>query len=667
MDLKNSYEPVNPALRLRNAIARVFTPPPTEMPSVWANREFTLSKEYANSKSKLTLWPFQEEPLDCFHWSHPCQEIVMMAGVQLLKSVIIQLAIAWVIYADPGPALMLLPREDDIERFTRDRVDPMVRDNAALAARVVESKSREKGNTVDKKSFEGGQIHFVAANSAQNVSSFTSRFGFADELDRCPMTLPPDGDLVQLFRNRFTAFTTQRKIIWSSSPTVKGRSNIEKRWKVSDQRQYHVPCPHCLHKQPLLWEHLQWGELDPTIVWYECQNPACQQPIENKHLWWMLQKENGAAWVAGNPKSNMPGFTISHLYHPDQEWKYLVAEWLQAEGKVDEERTFINTKLGRLYEENSDVPDWQILRKRAGGYELGEMPRQALLLTAGIDVQGDRIEVGMWGWDRRTRSWLVHYQVIPGNTALDEPWDNLTDYLNSPFRHPLGADVFASMIVLDCNYKQVQAYSWLRKIDQGRFAGKVMGIRGDVRSAGVFGRPFIADTRTNGRAVRSGVRIWPLNVSALKSELFGFLSLELEEQEEKPRGWIHLPVMDDYWYEQLTAECLMKKKSKSGYEEAVWVKTGPNEALDTRVYARAGHHRLGCDNWPEHRWDELERQLAVQQETFLFEAPRTEKTPPAVPSRAAGKPPIRVVKPVPAALVAQQAPRPSVIRREVSW
>ncbi len=588
----------------------------------------------------------------------------MMAGVQLLKSVVIQLAIAWVIYADPGPALMLLPRENDIERFTRDRIDPMIRDNAALAERVVESKSREKGNTVDKKSFEGGQIHFVAANSAQNVSSFTSRFGFADELDRCPMTLPPDGDLVQLFRNRFTAFTTQRKIMWSSSPTVKGRSNIEKRWKVSDQSQYHVPCPHCGHKQPLVWENLHWGELDPTIVWYECQNSQCEQPIENKHLWWMLQEENGAEWVASNPSSKIPGFTISHLYHPDKPWSDLVAEWLAAEGNPDSEKTFINTQLGRLYEEKGDVPDWQILKKRAGGYELGEMPKDALILFAGIDVQGDRIEVAQWGFGRSTQSWLVHYQVIPGNTAQDEPWDNLTDYLNSPFRHPLGADVFPSMIVLDCNYKQVQAYSWLRKIAPGRFAGKVMGIRGDVRSAGVFGRPFIADTRSNGRAVRSGVRIWPLNVSALKLELFGFLSLEADPEEEKPRGYIHLPVMDDYWYEQLTAECLMKRKNKDGYEESVWVKTGPNEALDTRVYARAGHHRLGCDNWPEHRWDELERQLRVQQEAFQFVAPQVEK-PAAV--AIPPKPPIRIVKPVPAALIAQQPQRPSVIRREVSW
>jgi phage terminase large subunit GpA-like protein len=665
MDLKNSFVPGDPALRLRNAIARVFTPPPTEMPSVWANRDFVLSKEYANAKSKLTLWPFQVKPLDCFHWSDPCQEIVLMGAVQMLKSVVIQLAIAWVIYADPGPALMLLPREDDIERFTRDRVDPMIRDNEALSERVVESKSREKGNTVDKKSYEGGQIHFVAANSAQNVSSFTSRYGFADELDRCPMTLPPDGDLVQLFRNRFTAFTTQKKIIWSSSPTVKGRSNIEKRWNVSDQSQYHVPCPHCGFKQPLLWENLHWGEVDPEIVWYECQNQACGEPIENKHLWWMLQAENGAEWIATNPQSKIPGFTISHLYHPDKPWKDLVAEWLAAEGNPDTEKTFINTQLGRLFEEKGDVPDWQILKKRAGGYQLGEMPKEALMLTTGIDVQGDRLEVAQWGWSSNTRSWLVHYQVIPGNTSQQEPWDILTDYLNSPFRHPLGADVFSSMIVLDCNYRQVSAYSWLRSIDSGRFAGKVMGIRGDVRSAGVFGRPFIADIRSNGRAVRSGVRIWPLNVSALKLELFGFLSLEDRPSEERPRGWIYLPQMSDDWFEQLTAESLMKRKSKAGYEESVWVKTGPNEALDTRVYARAGHHRLGCDTWPEHRWAEIERNLQVQQEAFRFEMvadPAIAEQPKVSPIIV---PPVRVVKPVPAAVIAQQPERPSVIRRQV--
>jgi phage terminase large subunit GpA-like protein len=76
---------------------------------------------------------------------------------------------------------------------------------------------------------------------------------------------------------------------------------------------------------------------------------------------------------------------------------------------------------------------------------------------------------------------------------------------------------------------------------------------------------------------------------------------------------VHLPTWaDGEWLKQLTAEQLVTVKTRRGFTKLEWQKLRErNEALDTRVYARAAAWILGADRWSEARWADLEAQLEV--------------------------------------------------------
>ncbi|WP_419636776.1 terminase gpA endonuclease subunit, partial [Thiolapillus sp.] len=46
-------------------------------------------------------------------------------------------------------------------------------------------------------------------------------------------------------------------------------------------------------------------------------------------------------------------------------------------------------------------------------------------LTAGVDVQRDRLECEVVAWGRDKISWSVDYQVLDGDTAQLEVWQKL--------------------------------------------------------------------------------------------------------------------------------------------------------------------------------------------------------------------------------------------------
>jgi phage terminase large subunit GpA-like protein len=54
-------------------------------------------------------------------------------------------------------------------------------------------------------------------------------------------------------------------------------------------------------------------------------------------------------------------------------------------------------------------------------------------------------------------------------------------------------------------------------------------------------------------------------------------------------------------------------KTKRGFARLEWQKLRErNEALDTRVYARAAAWIAGLDRWSDERWAEAEREVRVE-------------------------------------------------------
>jgi phage terminase large subunit GpA-like protein len=128
------------------------------------------------------------------------------------------------------------------------------------------------------------------------------------------------------------------------------------------------------------------------------------------------------------------------------------------------------------------------------------------------------------------------------------------------------------------------------------------------------------DATIAGKRLRRGARLWTVATSTFKTETYRYLRQDRPTREEIeaghpcPPGTIHLPKWaDGEWLKQFTAEQLITVRTKRGFARLEWQKLRErNEALDCRIYARAAAWILGADRWSEARWQELERQLAVE-------------------------------------------------------
>ena len=139
------------------------------------------------------------------------------------------------------------------------------------------------------------------------------------------------------------------------------------------------------------------------------------QPIAEHHKTAMLE---GGEWraTATSADPSTIGFHLSALYSPAGwlSWERIARAWEAAQGSDEAIRAFRNTILGETWVETGEAPDWRRLYDRRETWPAGTVPAGGLILTAGADVQKDRIEVDVWAWGRGLESWLVDHLVIDG-------------------------------------------------------------------------------------------------------------------------------------------------------------------------------------------------------------------------------------------------------------
>jgi phage terminase large subunit GpA-like protein len=457
------------------------------------------------------------------------------------------------------------------------------------------------------------------------------RILLCDEVDRYPFSAGAEGDPVNLAKKRTVTFWN-RKIVLVSTPTIRGASRIETAYAESDQRQYWVPCPACGAHQVLVWDRVRWespgGAHKPETARYHCTH--CDAAWSDAMRWAAIRR---GEWRARVPIKGVAGFHLNEIYSSWVRLEAMVTTFLSARASGDEAmKTFVNTSLGETWMESGEAPNWRRLSDRRERWTPGTVPAGGLILTAGADVQKDRIEIDVWAWGRGLESWLVDHVVIDGGPELQASWDALTDLLGRTWPHAGGARLPITRLAIDTGYEASAVYTWARAQGAAQVA-PVKGVEGFNRASPVSG-PTYVDATEGGRRLRRGARLWTVAVSTFKAETYRFLRLERPTGEELaagvrfPAGTIHLPDwVDDEWLKQFVAEQLVTVKTKRGFARLEWQKLRErNEALDARVYARAAAWIVGLDRWSEQRWSEAEAEVAAQH------------LPPEQPARTLSRP-----------------------------
>lgn len=608
----------------------------------WADQYRMLS---AKSAAEPGRWrtertPYLREIMDKLSPSSATQRVVFMKGSQIGGTEAGNNWIGYVIHMAPGPMMAVSPTVELAKRHSKQRIDPMLDDVPELRERVKPARSRDSGNTVLSKEFAGGLLIMTGANSAVGLRSMPARYLFMDEIDAYPGDVDEEGDPILLAERRSATFRRRRKVFMVSTPTVKGLSRIQREFESSDQRFYHVPCPHCGHFQPLRFSQLRWPEGEPEKAEYACEDCGCL--ILEHHKTDMLAK---GRWQPTNPKGNgTVGYHLSSLYSPVGwfSWSDAAAMFEQAKQNPDLMKGFVNTVLGEPYEEAAEAPEWQRIYERREAYQQGKVPLGGLFLTAGVDVQKDRIECEVVAWGRGKESWSVDYLVLDGDTARPDVWEQLNQILQRDWPHASGNTMPIRVMAVDSGYATQDVYGWVRQHPQAVWGGAgarasqprtALAIKGQDRDTALI----LSVSKADVGGKRRGLRVWNVSGPVAKLELYRWLKLEWPTQEALadgsayPPGSCHFPQYGEEYFKQLTAERRVIRIHR-GFPRAVWEKdpTRNNEALDCRVYARAAASVYGLDRMSEYKWRQLEMSLGT------FEPEPTQGV--ELPRPAAGEP-----------------------------
>src|SRR5579885_2542072 len=594
------------------AAAAGARPDPFLTISKWADKYRTLSQRASSEPGpwRTDRTPYLREIMDCLSPSSPMERVIFMKGAQIGGTECGNNWIGYVIHQAPGPMMAVQPTVEMAKRNSKQRVDPLIEESEALRKLVSDPRSRDSGNTVLSKEYPGGVLVMTGANSAVGLRSMAARYLFLDEVDGYPGDVEGEGDPVNLAMARTRTFA-RRKVFLVSTPKITGMSRIEAAYEESDRRQYYVPCPTCREYQVLRFSQLRWPKGQPDKAVYVCQH--CGQEIHNHQKQWMLAHGQWRPNPSSTWDGKTDGFHLCSLYSPVGwfSWGDAAKQFEQAQKKPELLQVFVNTVLGDTWTLLGDAPDWKRLYDRREQYKYGTVPRGGVLLTAGADVQKDRIEVEIVAWGRGKESWSVDYRVFEGDTSRQAVWDKLSGLLNETFPHASGIEMPILQLAVDSGYATTEVYEWARR--QG---GRVFVIKGDQRSGAILGAPSPIEVGPLGSKMKRGVRVWPVNSGMAKEELYRWLRLdgitdeEVEQGVPFPPGFCHFPRYSEEYFKQITAEQLVTKLVK-GYKRMEWQKMRErNEALDCRVYARAAAARVGIDRFQDKHWAEWERKLA---------------------------------------------------------
>jgi phage terminase large subunit GpA-like protein len=531
------------------------------------------------------------------------------------------------------------PTVELAKRFSKQRIDPMIEDSPRLRERVAPARTRDSGNTVLMKEFPGGVLVMTGANSAVGLRSMPARYLFLDEVDAYPGDVGDEGDPVTLAEARTRTFSYLAKTFLVSTPRLKGTSVIAREYERSDQRRYFVPCPYCGTEQVLVFDRLRYDRASLNEVHYECEH--CNELIAEHAKTDMLAR---GRWLATSQSDDphMRGYHLSALYSPVGwlSWLTIARQWEnEASKSVDARKGFINTILGEAYEEEANpIPEWERLYERRESWPHGMVPERGLFLTAGADVQGDRIEVDVWAWGRQLESWLVEHLTIAGDPGHATTWAAMTTLIGRTWEHASGRRMALQRIAVDTGAYTQSVYQWARGQDRATVL-PVKGVPAYDRTVPVNG-PTRIEVMQNGTRLKSGLNLWTVSVSFFKRELYKQLELARPTDEERaaglryPAGYVHIPdAVSDEWVKQLVSEQQVIIRERGGFKlRTEWRQLRPrNEALDMRVYARAAVWLAGADGWRESKWRDLEEQLGLKTEATARVEQRNIDQPVAQP------------------------------------
>lgn len=576
--------------------------------SAWADEHRELSGKQASERGRwrTSRTPFLREIMDCLSASSRVTDVVVKKSSQVGVTEATVNWLGYIMEHAPAPTMVLMPTLEARDAWKVQKLNPLLTDTPVIRDLLGGLRSRDAANRQDLIDYPGGVLFLGGGNSPNSYAQRSVRNLVLDDLDRFPWEIGEEGDVVTLAKGRTKAFPRAKRL-FISTPTVKDTSLIDREWLKSDQRRYHCPCPHCGEFQPLEWGGpeadfgVKWNA-SVTQAWYLCR--SCHAEIHEHQKPAMLA---GGRWIAQVPEAPIRGYQLTALLAPiglGPSWLSLAQDWQAAIRSPATLRAFVNTNLGEVWEEQGDQVEATGLIARLEDYPEDLNP---LATTAGVDVQKDRLEVTVDGWDLGEECWTLDHVILPGDTARPEVWASLAE---------LFAEQRPDAAAIDSGFNTTMVYEFVARRS---WCFAVKGMDGGSR-------PLVESEEVRRQKLRrrrkKGVIVHIVGTDQAKALLYSRLKIV-----QPGPGYVHFPrepAFDDEYFAQLTAEKLVQK-IRGTRPYSVWVQTrARNEALDCKDYSLAALRLSGIDLQERSRKrgaDPKARPAKAARESFLQRRP----------------------------------------------
>lgn len=570
--------------------------------SLWAEKHYYLSPESSAIEGPWSAVAFQRGMLDLMACDD-IRELDIEKCARIGYTKMLLALIAYEVSERKRATGVYQPTDGDSDEFAENEINPLLRDMPKLRDALDDRADPDKQGRFNKlsfKKFKGAPLYIRGGHAARSYRRLTLDTVIFDEIEGFEREIGEEGSPVYLGDGRISN-SPFPKSLRGSTPGVADGSILKGEVEKAELRlTYRVPCPHCGTKQELKWSGMRWpsegtnGER-AAASYYQCVD--CEGRIEYRQLPEMLEAgywgsdkghrvelhEYGPRLMLKGKRVDFPSHVAMHIwvaYSPFFSWERLVKEWLDAQGDYLKLKAFTNIRLGEYWEEEAEEIEPDDISQRAEPYV--RPPARVLVITAGIDVQPDRIEMEIVGWGEHKESWSLDYRVFYGDTEQKPVWDDLDDALLETYPTEDGRKLQIAAAGLDTGFNTLHCYRYVLRTQHPR----LFPMKGSSEvNAPIVGAPSrVRVSRNDSRKIP----LFVIGVSVGKATIYRRLQIEEPLAGEKKPGFMHFPEMyGPAYYDGLTAEKKVTKKRK-GFQVVEWVKIRDrNEPLDCRNYANA--------------------------------------------------------------------------------
>jgi phage terminase large subunit GpA-like protein len=527
------------------------------------------------------------------------EEVRVRKGRQLGLTVLSTAWLLWGAAVSPAPAMVVFPTRDSKQKFSKQKLSPILRRCKDLQGKIGESKSKDR-DTVDIKTFPGGFINIASARSSSEMRSQSVQRLILDE--QSAYTPLSDGDPSTIALGCTSTFQRTRKILRMSTPTVKGVCPITRDVEDTQKLKYHVPCRGCGSLQVIEWDFMR-GPTETVSGETEWHAPCCGRAHRNIDKVALIRNGKWIATAEDTSGGRVKGYILSALYASPQffSWDDAWNLWLEAKKDIQKLKAFNNNVLAEAWEDPADTIDIKGVEKLLDDSEQGSIDPGIFLVTAGIDTHPSHLDYVIRGWGRGQENWILDYGIVLGDANQRETWDRLMQRLSQRWQHPLGFTLDVTAAAFDSGGHNSQAvYDYVGPLFHRNFIC-IKGVPGDATP--VIGRQSMVN--------EFGVKVYPVGANTTKARVFAGLAFSITQVKQFEEGKVPTPFgpgfchfpkrfWDDpekrHFFTQLIAP-KAKHKTVNGEWKTVYQTTQgtPDHAFDAYRYALAAFYWLGTD------------------------------------------------------------------------